>query len=85
MTIRPSKILRVSGQLQRREWTERRRVAVARLQQAETINCPVMVNIALLVAQSCKSGNGHGFLLKCDPSPMPPLQWLWLAGDGFAA
>jgi hypothetical protein len=23
--------------------------------------------------------------LKCDPIPMPPLQWLWLAGDGFAA
>lgn len=23
--------------------------------------------------------------VKCDPSPLPPLQWLWLAGDGFAA
>lgn len=23
--------------------------------------------------------------VKYDPSPMPPLQWPWLAGDGFAA
>jgi len=28
---------------------------------------------------------GHGSLFKSDPSPMPPLQWLWLAGDGCAA
>ena len=23
--------------------------------------------------------------VKCYPSPMPPRQWRWLAGDGFAA
>lgn len=23
--------------------------------------------------------------VKCYPSPMPPRQWPWLAGDGFAA
>jgi len=55
------------------------------VRDAETINGHATNEITLLVARSGKSGKGHEFLLKCDPSPLPPLQWLWLAGDGFAA
>ncbi len=52
---------------------------------ADTFGNHATRKITLTAAGSGKSGKGHGILLKCDPSPMPPLQWLWLAGDGFAA
>lgn len=83
--IRPSEILRVPGRVRRREWTADGALQWqgARMRKRSTVTRAV--NIVLLVARSGKSGRGHGFLLKCDPSPLPPLQWLWLAGDGFAA
>ncbi|WP_341711529.1 hypothetical protein [Erythrobacter sp.] len=58
---------------------------MAGLRVAETISNHATRKIILSAARSGKSGKGHVILLKSDPSPMPPLQWPWLAGDGFAA
>ena len=52
---------------------------------AETISNHATRKITLFAARSGKSGKGQIILLKCNPSPMPPLQSLWLAGDGYAA